>query len=590
MVSLYTQWVLGAITLAHISYIASQFILAYVKDQAASDIGFTDAQYGLLVGYAFTLVFVVVGVPVGYVSDVHSRKAVIVGSIFTWSVATVAQGMAATFPQLLLARMLLGVGSAGFNAASLALIADYFAADSRSLANSVFSTSVYMGGGITAAIGSILADSDFGWRWTVASFGIAGAGLALLVALTVREKRPDAQPTTSQPSSSSPRPYGGSRVTHQGSHQGSENEIEVEVDVVGLVPEERRSEGKQDQKQQPTRRDSSDLESYSNSNSSGSTGSPPQDAEDERVVDRPDSMALLHHVSPATPPTTLGARIKSALSRYGRILVHMTSLQAMTRLVVASGVRIMGGLIFGSFVPSFFKNTYPSYPNATAIGYGLVVLLVGTSASMLGGYLTKISQARSIRSPLYVAAAGPVLAIPCVIVLVLARDIMGSEKAGLVLAFVALVFSYLFAEVWLGPVFMTIQALLPVYQRGGGLALFFAGCAFLDGAGPIIVGLFLDGFAKRPDSSEPDLEYHTSSAKYIIGGGIVTCYALSAFGFVLASSTYPSDIEKVAAIEATGIPLKSWSTMSSSRKYAHYFGAFITLAWVSSVITLSLTR
>merc|ERR1711916_279963 len=137
---------------------------------------------------------------------------------------------------------------------------------------------------------------------------------------------------------------------------------------------------------------------------------------------------------------------------------------------------------------------------------------------------------------------------------------------------------------------MTIQALLPAYQRGGGLALFFAGCAFLDGAGPIIVGLFLDGFAKRPDSSEPDLEYHTSSAKYIIGGGIVTCYALSAIGFVLASSTYPSDIEKVAAIEATGIPLKSWSTMSSSRKYAHYFGAFITLAWVSSVITLSLTR
>ncbi|KNC52819.1 major facilitator superfamily transporter MFS_1 [Thecamonas trahens ATCC 50062] len=175
------------LTVAHVSYIACQFILVYVKDQAQEALGFSDAQYGLLVGYAFSLVFVVAGIPIGYVSDVHSRKVVIVASISLWSVATVAQGAAPSFALLLLARMLQGVGSAGFNAASFALIADYFAASQRSVANSVFSTSVYMGGGITAALGSLLADSSFGWRWTVAAFGFAGIGIALAVATTRAE-------------------------------------------------------------------------------------------------------------------------------------------------------------------------------------------------------------------------------------------------------------------------------------------------------------------------------------------------------------------------------------------------------------------
>ena len=73
-------------------------------------ISFNNAEQGLLTGPAFTVVYVVAGLPLAWLADTKSRPIVFLGGIGFWSVMVILMGFIHEFWELLLLRIMLGVG------------------------------------------------------------------------------------------------------------------------------------------------------------------------------------------------------------------------------------------------------------------------------------------------------------------------------------------------------------------------------------------------------------------------------------------------------------------------------------------------
>ena len=73
-------------------------------------------------------------------------------------------GTATSFPTLLAARIMLGIGEAFSAPASYSLIADYFPSEGRGEANGIYAIGVYVGGGLSSL--SIAMSQEVGWRMT----------------------------------------------------------------------------------------------------------------------------------------------------------------------------------------------------------------------------------------------------------------------------------------------------------------------------------------------------------------------------------------------------------------------------------------
>src|SRR5690606_18623325 len=109
-----------------------------------------------LQGFAFSLLFVVVGIPLARVADRRSRRGIIAIGITFWCLMTAMCGMAKTFGQLFVARMGVGVGEAALSPAAASLISDSFKPERRAMAFSVYHLGYPVGGGLALIIGGLV--------------------------------------------------------------------------------------------------------------------------------------------------------------------------------------------------------------------------------------------------------------------------------------------------------------------------------------------------------------------------------------------------------------------------------------------------
>src|SRR5690606_13156302 len=126
------------------------------------------------------------GFPIARLLDKRRRTAILAGVIAIWSGMTALCGAAASFAQLFLFRVGVGIGEAGAGPASHSLIGDYFRKADRPTAIGFFSLGVPIGIFLGIYVGGLLVDS-IGWRWTFVALGAPGILLALLVLATIRE-------------------------------------------------------------------------------------------------------------------------------------------------------------------------------------------------------------------------------------------------------------------------------------------------------------------------------------------------------------------------------------------------------------------
>ncbi|MGD9644105.1 MAG: MFS transporter [Pirellulales bacterium] len=153
------------------------------------EFGFSKAQLGLI-GSAFAFVYALTAPVAGQISDRSSRKLVILGGLYVWSIVTGFTALCSQAWQFVVVRGAEGLGETVYFPASMSLVSDYHSKRTRSRAMSLHQTSVYagtIGGGALAG----WMGQHFGWQSPFILLGIAGVVLGLVLAAFIREPERD---------------------------------------------------------------------------------------------------------------------------------------------------------------------------------------------------------------------------------------------------------------------------------------------------------------------------------------------------------------------------------------------------------------
>ena len=155
-------------------------------EQIKSDLSISDTQLGLLTGTSFALFYSLLGLPISRLADKVNRVRLVAVALTLWSGLTAASGLAASYVQLFLVRMGVGIGEAGGTPPSQSVIADYFPHATRGTAIALFNTGVPLGTFLGFLVGGYVSQAA-GWRVAFFVAGIPGLLVAALLWLTIRE-------------------------------------------------------------------------------------------------------------------------------------------------------------------------------------------------------------------------------------------------------------------------------------------------------------------------------------------------------------------------------------------------------------------
>ncbi len=173
-----------------------RLMITTMRDSVKAAIPMTEAQFGLLTT-VFLLVYAVFSPFAGFVADRFNRSYLIIGSLFVWSVITLATGYVRTYDQLLATRALMGIAQAACMPASVALIVDYHRGSTRSLASGLLLGGAMIGAAM-GGLGGWLADLH-GWDYAFKLFGLAGVVLAGGLCFLLRDPPVAVEPVAKPP-------------------------------------------------------------------------------------------------------------------------------------------------------------------------------------------------------------------------------------------------------------------------------------------------------------------------------------------------------------------------------------------------------
>jgi MFS family permease len=182
----YVRYALSLIFLVAVFNVCDRTIMSVLVPEIRAELGLTDRDLGILMGPAFAVVHVLAGLPIARLADRASRRTIIAAGLFAWSLLTMAQGLARSFPQLLAARMGVGIGEAAGSPPSHSLLADYAPPEKRARALAVLQIGALCGAGLGMAFGGWV-NEIWGWRAAFVAVGVPGIALAAVVFLTLRE-------------------------------------------------------------------------------------------------------------------------------------------------------------------------------------------------------------------------------------------------------------------------------------------------------------------------------------------------------------------------------------------------------------------
>ena len=196
----YPWFVVAILMVAYVFSFVDRQILNLLVGPIRRDLGISDTQMSLLMGFSFAVFYTVMGIPLGKLADSKSRRGLIAAGVLVWSVMTALCGMARQYWHLLIARVGVGVGEAALSPAAYSMIADYFPPEKRATAISVYSMGIYIGSGLAFLVGGLViqfvtAQGEIVLPlvgatrpWQVVFFVLGGAGILFSAAfLLVRE-------------------------------------------------------------------------------------------------------------------------------------------------------------------------------------------------------------------------------------------------------------------------------------------------------------------------------------------------------------------------------------------------------------------
>lgn len=192
--SSYSWYVLMVLVVVYILNFIDRQILSILAVDIKADLGLTDADMGFLGGAAFAVFYALFGIPLGRLADNWSRVKLLSIGLALWSIMTALSGFARNQAELTMARMGVGVGEATASPTAYSLISDYFPKRQRATALAIYSSGLYIGGGVSLFLGALIVQSWdaaypqggplglSGWHAAFVAVGIPGLLVGLWVA------------------------------------------------------------------------------------------------------------------------------------------------------------------------------------------------------------------------------------------------------------------------------------------------------------------------------------------------------------------------------------------------------------------------
>lgn len=197
------NYALLLLLLAYILSFIDRNVMAVLIGPIRSDFEISDFQYSLLHGFAFSMFYIVMGLPIARFADRHSRKWIVTVGLVAWSTMTCLCGAARSFSMLFLARIGVGVGEATLSPAAFSMLSDLFPKEKLARALSIYSLGITLGGGLAYVVGGTVYDwfanaeqlelPLFGevrpWQMTFIAVGAPGFILAIFLGFLSEPKR-----------------------------------------------------------------------------------------------------------------------------------------------------------------------------------------------------------------------------------------------------------------------------------------------------------------------------------------------------------------------------------------------------------------
>jgi predicted MFS family arabinose efflux permease len=180
--------VLGILCFVYVLNFLDRQLVSILAKPIQDSLHVSDSQLGRISGLYFALFYCLISIPVAWLADRTNRVRLVSFACAIWSAATIACGLSSTYPQLVAARMAVGIGEAGGVPPSYAIISDYFPTGRRGTALGLFNLGPPIGQALGVAFGASIA-AAYSWRDAFLAVGAIGVLAAIVTFLAVREPR-----------------------------------------------------------------------------------------------------------------------------------------------------------------------------------------------------------------------------------------------------------------------------------------------------------------------------------------------------------------------------------------------------------------
>ena len=194
----YSWYALSVLVVVYVLNFVDRQILSILANDIKADLGVGDEYLGFLYGTAFAVFYALFGIPLGKLADSWRRTRLLSIGLALWSAMTTLSGFAKSATELTVARIGVGVGEATASPSAYSLISDWFPARLRATALAIYSSGLYIGGGVSLLIGAVIVEEwnaafpgggpggIVGWQAAFMAVGLPGLLLAVWV-LSLRE-------------------------------------------------------------------------------------------------------------------------------------------------------------------------------------------------------------------------------------------------------------------------------------------------------------------------------------------------------------------------------------------------------------------
>jgi hypothetical protein len=198
----YAGYVFWVMFVANFTNYLDRFIFAGISPYIQRDLGFNDAQLGLL-GSVFFLVYTLFALPFGFFAERIARKTIVGAGMVIAGVATILTGVFPELTALIGVKALFGFGQSGFYPAGTPFLAAQFPPSQRARVIGRWGVGAVIG----AALGYLLAGffkAPFAWRTALFVTGVPAILVAVFVLLLREKRRHEADPAVGQLAGTNP--------------------------------------------------------------------------------------------------------------------------------------------------------------------------------------------------------------------------------------------------------------------------------------------------------------------------------------------------------------------------------------------------